>query len=152
MKDKWWIGVLVIVVLLASIAVVFVPRPVVHPAPVSAPAGGPPPPPYPEIPVGTAQYEVTGDGVATTITFIIDNDEANEHNVTLPWKKSSGTPWMSLSAQRGEGPGYITCRITGHGQVLAVDTASGPFAICLATATQDKDEGEDPVEEEGPSI
>jgi hypothetical protein len=99
------------------------------PDPVSEPAGGPPSPPRSRVGLA-ANYVVTGDG-PVTLTIAVVGDEVRFRDVALPWHKSSGVDFMSLEAQRGAGPGTITCQITGNGQVINEKTASGPYATCL---------------------
>lgn len=113
----------------------------VDPAPVSGPAGAVPaasPSNSGALALGAPQYEVIGDGPAAEIQYSLVNDETHALQVPLPWVKPTGAPWMSVRAQRGPGPGQITCTITGHGQVWAVNTAGGPYAVCHASAVPEK--------------
>lgn len=110
------------------------------PAPVSEPGGAAasPDPPRADVAIGAAHYEVSGDGPATKIHYTIVDDESQSLAVPLPWVKSTGATWMAVRAQRGPGPGQITCQITGHGKVWATNTASGPYAVCTASAVPEK--------------
>lgn len=109
------------------------------PLPVSVPGGAAAGPPTvaPAVAVGAARYEVTGDGPATRINYMIVGAESDSVNATLPWMKSTGAPWMSVTTWRGPGPGSITCRITGGGRILAEHTAAGPYAQCTASEIQE---------------
>ena len=103
------------------------------PSPVSEPGGGPPAltrAPVAEIPTGAARCEVIGDGPAVRIDYSIVGNESVRYAQILPWCKSTGATFMSVSAQRGAGPGSITCRITGGGRVIAENTNQGPYAVC----------------------
>jgi hypothetical protein len=113
----------------------------VEPTPVSGPAGAAPAADVPHsdtVATGAAHYSVTGDGPAVKIRYSIVDDEVFRRDMPLPWIKSTGATWMAVEAQRGPGPGSITCQITGHGQVWATHTASGPYAVCTASGVPEK--------------
>lgn len=153
MRGRWWItgAVLAVLGLLAGGLLVWSSGP----APVSEPGGALPSPDTPRsnatVATGAAQYEVAGDGPAVKIHYAIVDDEVFRRDMPLPWVKSTGADWMAVEAQRGAGPGQITCTITGHGRVWAVNTASGPYAVCNASAVPEKPRP-DPAQRELPAL
>ncbi len=133
MKPFWlWAAGSVLIVTLATILALSASG---DPAPASIPGGsGGTPQPRSAIALGAAQYEVLGDGPVDRLEYTIVGDDSTARNVALPWVKSTGVEYMTLFAYRGPGPGTITCRITGSGQILASSTATGPYALCTVSA------------------
>jgi hypothetical protein len=85
----------------------------------------------------TVEYEVTGDGTASSITYANFNGNgssgtAQESNVTLPWTKhleGKGTLSVySLVAQSGTATS-ISCKITIDGKEIVSKTSTGQFAV-----------------------
>jgi hypothetical protein len=78
------------------------------------------------------RYEVSGSGVAETITYQLDTGQKHIVNVPLPWSTqftSFGGQVFVLSA---EGQGQISCNIVVDGNSVFKATASGTpgRAIC----------------------
>jgi hypothetical protein len=93
----------------------------------------------------TIRYEISGDGQAGNVTYSTESGVSQEANAALPWTKTAEYgnalfAGLSLSAQRGEGDGSITCKIVNEttGAVLAESTSSGQFAVvsCMGTANE----------------
>jgi Mycobacterium membrane protein len=78
------------------------------------------------------RYEVSGSGVAETITYQLDTGQKHIVNVPLPWSTqftSFGGQVFVLSA---EGQGQISCNIVVDGNSVFKATASGTpgRAVC----------------------
>jgi hypothetical protein len=78
------------------------------------------------------RYEVSGSGVAETITYQLDTGQKHIVNVPLPWSTqftSFGGQVFVLSA---EGEGTISCNILVDGNSVFKATASGTpaRAVC----------------------
>jgi hypothetical protein len=78
------------------------------------------------------RYEVSGSGVADTITYQLDTGQKHIVNVPLPWSTqftSFGGEVFVLSA---EGQGQISCNIVVDGNSVFKATASGTpgRAVC----------------------
>lgn len=93
----------------------------------------------------TIRYELAGDGPASTITWAQQGGTGQESTGTLPWTKTvefgdGFLAGLSLTAQRGDGDGDLTCRIVNEssGAVIAESTSSGQFAVvtCFGTPNQ----------------
>jgi hypothetical protein len=71
------------------------------------------------------RYEVSGPGVAETLTFQLDTGQRHQVNVPLPWSTeftAFGGQVYVLSAQA---EGAVTCRILINGNVVSNNTAKG---------------------------
>jgi Mycobacterium membrane protein len=71
------------------------------------------------------RYEVSGPGVAETLTFQLDTGQRHQVNVPLPWSTeftAFGGQVFVLSAQA---EGAVTCRILINGNVVSNNTAKG---------------------------
>jgi hypothetical protein len=75
--------------------------------------------------VPQVRYEVSGSGVAETITYQLDTGQKHIVNVPLPWSTqftSFGGEVFVLSA---EGEGTISCNILVDGNSVFKSTAAG---------------------------
>ena len=80
------------------------------------------------------RYEVSGPGVAETLTFQLDTGQRHQVNVPLPWSTdftAFGGQVFVLSAQA---EGSATCRILVNGSVVSNNTAKGAPAHTVCTA------------------
>ena len=106
---------------------------------VSAAVAGVPPagatPDHTKVPV---RYDLNGTGVASYLTYQVQNGQAHATNVTLPWSiqldgsmtNAASPASYSLSAQTA-GPGALTCTVTIGGKVVSQNTATGDPARVL---------------------
>lgn len=84
------------------------------------------------------RYDLTGTGVASYITYQVQNGQAHATNATLPWSlqltgamtNAASPSSYSLSAQSA-GPGALTCTVTVNGKVVSENTATGNPARVL---------------------
>ncbi|MGW5437101.1 MmpS family transport accessory protein [Nocardia asteroides] len=81
----------------------------------------------------TVTYQVEGTGTASSITYSGKNmDIAQDTEVALPWTKDvtvdGFVKTVTLTASAGADGGQITCRIRAGDDVIAEQTASGPWA------------------------
>jgi hypothetical protein len=88
------------------------------------------------------RYEVSGaPGTAEYLTYEVDDAQAHETNVSLPWSKQFAAPSISgrsfLISAQGHGPGSLTCRILLDGRLVSQATASGEPArtVCAPGRT-----------------
>ncbi|MEB3030553.1 MmpS family transport accessory protein [[Mycobacterium] nativiensis] len=84
------------------------------------------------------RYDLTGTGVASYITYQVQNGQAHATNAPLPWSiqltgsmtNAASPASYSLSAQSA-GPGALTCTVTVNGKVVSQNTATGNPARVL---------------------
>lgn len=85
-------------------------------------------------------YEVKGDRLANTITYITDGIIGIEQasGESLPWSKAFDIQVNKLNLYQVEGrngdSGSITCKITIDGQVADSRTATGSYAVVLCAS------------------
>ncbi|MEV0548361.1 MmpS family transport accessory protein [Nocardia salmonicida] len=83
-------------------------------------------------------YQVDGTGQASSITYSGRNmDIAQDTDAALPWTKEVSIDGIfktvTLTASADADGGDVTCRILVGGEVLAEQTASGPYASVSCT-------------------
>ena len=92
-------------------------------------------PDHTKVPV---RYDLTGTGVASYVTYQVQNGQAHATDVTLPWSiqltgsmtNAASPASYSLSAQTA-GPGALTCTVTVNGKVVSQSTSTGDPARVL---------------------
>lgn len=92
-------------------------------------------PDHTKVPV---RYDLTGTGVASYVTYQVQNGQAHATDVTLPWSiqltgsmtNAASPASYSLSAQTA-GPGALTCTVTVNGKVISQNTSTGDPARVL---------------------
>ena len=75
-------------------------------------------------------YLVTGDSVASEITYSTSDGSLHESSVSLPWQTIAATGAVASVVAQGDSRSHsISCRITSpNGALLATQTSSGPYA------------------------
>jgi len=84
------------------------------------------------------RYDLTGTGVASYVTYQVQNGQAHATDVTLPWSiqltgsmtNAASPAAYSLSAQTA-GPGALTCTVSVNGKVVSQNTSTGDPARVL---------------------
>lgn len=92
-------------------------------------------PDHTKVPV---RYDLTGTGVASYVTYQVQNGQAHATDVTLPWSiqltgsmtNAASPAAYSLSAQTA-GPGALTCTVSVNGKVVSQNTSTGDPARVL---------------------
>ena len=87
----------------------------------------------------TVRYEVSSNsGAANNVTYMINNGEQQDTNVTLPWSKEftagQGIQPLVLNAQNA-GAGSISCRILVDGSVVSEHTSNGQYAVVMCSGS-----------------
>jgi Mycobacterium membrane protein len=85
-------------------------------------------------------YSVTGDSVASEITYRTSDGPLHESSVGLPWQTTVATGAVASVVAQGDGRSHsISCIITSaNGTLLATQTAVGPFAVVKCTRSRTK--------------
>jgi hypothetical protein len=78
------------------------------------------------------RYEVSGSGVAQTITYQLDTGQQHIVNVPLPWSTQFTAFGGEVFVLSAEGQGQISCNIVVDGNSVFKATASGTpgRAVC----------------------
>jgi hypothetical protein len=70
------------------------------------------------------RYDVSGPGVAESISYQTDNGQLRAVNVTLPWSTQFTAFGGEVFVVSAQGPGPITCKISLDGNVVTNATAT----------------------------
>ncbi len=110
------------------------PPPTTTPAPTTpprtttaAPTHTSAPPPKPQ---HTLEFDLTGDGVLTTMTYVVNGQSTTLHSVHMPWQKSfpltrpSGQNTWSLHTEQASGS--VFSKVLVDGQVVTQGSGVGP--------------------------
>lgn len=78
-------------------------------------------------------FEVTGPKRASSISYGVGADQAQDNGVKLPWTKTvTSTDALLIgvvTAQSGAGSGAITCKIKVDGKEVKTNKSSGEYAV-----------------------
>jgi hypothetical protein len=85
-------------------------------------------------------YSVTGDSVASEITYGTSDGPLRESSVSLPWQTTVVTGAVATVIAQGDGRSHsLSCIITSAGGVLlATQTSVGPFAVVTCMRSRAK--------------
>jgi hypothetical protein len=76
-------------------------------------------------------YSVTGDSVASEVTYGTSDGQLEETSVALPWQTTVVAGEVASVVAHGDSRSHsISCIITSaNGALLAIQTSAGPFAV-----------------------
>jgi len=84
-------------------------------------------------------YEVVGSSAyANNVTWSTQQGQQQDTEASLPWSRifTTGSGFQSFVVlAQNSGSGYISCKITVDGKVIASQTSTGQYATVTCTGT-----------------